>query len=146
MADPLSIIASAIAIGQAAEGLVGLLSKLKDFRQAPREVEHLHSEVAQAKKLLLELQATLVTIHSRNSTLDLSLLQGLLYRHAGFLQQIESLIQRYLIRPEFKDHGDGDLCIRRFGWVINKNKIESLRSRLKESRELVSGELSRIAL
>lgn len=126
MADPLSIIASAIAIGQAADGLVSVLSKLKDFRQAPTEIEHLRLEVAQANKLLPELRKTLVAIGTRNPTLDLSLLQALLHRHADFLEQIESLIQKDLIRPKSKNHPDEDVCTRRLGWVINKNRIQSL--------------------
>jgi predicted RNase H-like nuclease (RuvC/YqgF family) len=140
----LTIIASAIAVGQAGDRLISLLSKLRRLKEAPAEVDHLIGEVTQAKKTISNLQSTVLKVAQNVIDINLEPLQALLCRYAALLGEMEAFIEKYLTKSAKVAGEESELVVLRFGWAMKKQKVEALHSKIRDIRLLIVGELSSI--
>lgn len=142
--DPISIVglvASSIAIVQAADRIGGLLGKLKPLFEAPREVEQLIKDVKSSKSLI-------VNVSEAAKEMDLSgilpadkieTLKGFVDEAEDILDELDRLIETFEkpqkgVEAKFKVH--------RGTWTRKVGEVEKLRNRMRELRLSVAVELS----
>src|SRR4051812_26728285 len=89
--DPLSIVASVVAVFQAADRLGGLLGSVKPFLNAPSDVLELLQEVQIIRNALGDLQLTLTTALP-SSLLGQSCLQSCIDACVAHISCLETLI------------------------------------------------------
>ena len=135
MADPLSVVASVIAVAGATETVCKTLSKVKMLRKAPNGLLSLHNEITGLTIILRTVERHLSSSESEKSALP-----------QDILQQISTLVDRandhvlqlhHLIHYRFLESGslDGDYKVFRLRWITSKETIENHRGALKEIRE-----------
>ena len=133
--DPLSIIASAIAVIQTADRVTGLLSKLQPLLDAPKAVEQLIKDVAVIRALMDDLQhvvrevPTLISFPAQR----LELLNGLGANGNSVVLELERLIEEEFKRPSSSSQ---TACVkaRRLLWIKRAGKAEKLRQHLIDTR------------
>lgn len=129
--DPLSIVASAIAVFQAADRLGSLLGSIKPFLNAPNDVAALLNEVHIIRNSLSELQAT--------ATIDISAppkhpprLHGAIAVCLQHVSQLEHLISKAC---QFEEKSNGVVLadVKRLVWVRKKGEMEMVKLRLRDA-------------
>ena len=134
--DPLTILASAIAVGQAVDRVVSLSLKIKACLHAPDEIMDLIEETHNLKLVLNRLKST----PSLFPLQDLPTLHNLLAVLSGTLSRIEQFIQKDLVRQ-----GTGDdpsqAKVNRWAWATKRHQVALLRQKLRDYRSLLSLQL-----
>jgi hypothetical protein len=143
MADPLSIIASAIAVGQAGESLTRILSKAKRVWEAPEEVNLLANEVAESKTIISSLQNVL-DLPGGPDPARVEILAVNICRYGQVLEKLEKLVENTFIKSS-EVNKLGQRKVHRHMWAMKKSKVEGLRQRLKDIRLAILGELATIS-
>lgn len=127
--DPLSIVASVIAIAQAGDRLIQLMAKMRPYFKAFGEIDALIDE-------LCDLKLVLDTAHIAVSNLPQGYITGLAKaldtcnRAVLDLEKIltESSRTTSMVKSQ----------IHRVRWWKSKNKVESLRQRLRDSKSTLT--------
>ena len=133
MADPLSLVASIIAVIGAAEGVSRTLTKIRNLRDAPDELLALMNEVSDFRIILTGLQ-TYITQYSQRPQLlveELSHISTLADRGKEKLLQLDQLIQYRLVKPE---SGLTQIKVSKREWARARSTIESFRQTLRDIR------------
>ena len=144
MADPLSIIASIIAILGAADSVSKALSKIKIFSDSPDGLLVLINEVSDFKVVLYDIER-----HFRNSpqasdaaTVEqYSHLADLISRGKDPLLQLEQMIEYQFKRAETRD---GQFRVSRVEWLRAKLVVERLRQTLRDTRQNIQSHMALI--
>ncbi|PVH76648.1 hypothetical protein DL98DRAFT_657250 [Cadophora sp. DSE1049] len=142
--DPISIVglvASSIAIIQAADRIGGLLGKLKPLFEAPKEVEQLIKDVASLKSLIINVSEAAKEM-DRSGILPaekIETLKSFVDEAEDILNELDRLIESFKkpskgIEGKFKVH--------RGTWTRKVGEVENLRNRMGELRLSVAVELS----
>lgn len=136
--DPLTIIGTTIAISQAGDRSLVLLSKLKRLREAPDEVSRLMNDISSLKLVLGGFQTFLrqmqdSSLWDQDDISDLATVANELSRQSLGLEQI---LYYTLLDPAGK--------VRRLGWATNQGRIESARHRLRDAMSNATTQLGRI--
>lgn len=141
MADPLSIIASAITVVGAsitvADTIISLISKL---RNAPEEVKFLQNDVTDTRPLLSNIKQNVGQDRALDARLAIPDTGNLLgspenIAKAEFLvQRIEQVLMEIdlALRSVTKPRTLNVVCINHGSWAMNRNRIKSLRVDLQE--------------
>lgn len=142
--DPISIIglvASSIAIVQAADRIGGLLGKLKPLFEAPREVEQLIKDVKSLKSLFVNVSEAAKEM-DRSGILPaekLKTLKSFVDDAEDILNELDRLVETFKkpqkgIEAKFRAH--------RGTWTRKVDEVEKLRNRMRELRLSVALEFS----
>ena len=133
MADPLSIIASIIAVVGAAEGVAKTLGKIKTIRNAPDELLALINEVSDLKIILSDIQSYVIHNIQRPqiSPEELRNISTLINRARDKLLELDQLIQYRLIKP---DSVSDQIKVSRREWLRARSTIERFRQSLRDIR------------
>lgn len=125
--DPLSIVASAIAVCQAGERLGGLLSGIELYVNAPKEIAALSSEISNVRKPLVGLQYA-AALASPQELGDFNKLVALSLNDVA---QLDKLVEISLLKPA-KANGNPSTGINRLAWPRKKRKIERIKQQLRD--------------
>ena len=133
MADPLSIIASIIAVVGAAEGVTKTLAQLKSIRNAPDELLALINEVSDLKVILSDVQMYVVhnTQRLRIFQAELQNLSTLIDRAKTKLLDLDRLIQYRLMKPESTSN---QIKTSRREWLRARSTVNQFRQALRDIR------------
>ncbi len=134
--DPLTIIASAIAVGQAGDRLTGLLLKAKRLLEAPDEVDGLVNEIADLKLVLSSLRSTVSDIRRCSDSDSPNSLSKLVEACGSIVLNLEELVAYSFSAPSGK--------VDRVSWARKKNRVEKLRLRLRELKSALAVHLASI--
>lgn len=149
--DPLSVIASSIAVMQGVDRLVSLLCKARRLKEAPAEVDHLLTEVSQTKSTLCSLQNIAFALEERAASSDLGAIHFLLHEYSVLIQELEGLTEKHLVAaapPDWvpssnlREQGRPKSVASRWGWATKKSHVEALREKLGCVRQLVLVEMT----
>ena len=130
MADPLSIIASIIAVIGAAESVGKAVNRIRDIKNAPNEVLALSNEISDLTVVLKHVE-TYVTaadcaLISRQNLEHLSILAE---RAQSRLAQLGRIIHNHLQEPGGVNRRSSLL---RLQWPLLKTKVDGLRVHLRD--------------
>ena len=142
MADPLSIIASIIAVIGAAEGVTKTFQKIKNIRKAPSELLALINEVSDLRIVLANTESHLNqnAVTSKSQPLNhLQHLAVLLQRAKNQLLQLDELTQYRLIKADSRLES---MKVSRREWATSKDTIENFRRSLRDIRLNIIGQMS----
>lgn len=148
MADPLSLVASAIAIIQGGEKLRKLVRKAQQLNKVPVEVELLLQEISEARTSFTSLQSTVIAAAQGARPINFEALRSLLHQYASLLDSMELLVDKYLLKSPKQDAEGGDeragmgRSVVRLGWVRKKTKVHEMQDKLRNVRFLIVGELA----
>jgi hypothetical protein len=134
--DPLTILASCIAICQAVDRIASLVHKTALFVHAPEEIQALINDTGDLKMVLTRLQ----TVSAVFPVQDIPTLSKLLQSCSGVLKQIEEVIINKLIKPVDTEMSAG-IKVNRMAWIQKKHHIERLRGLLRDSTALLTLQL-----
>ncbi|KAK0113977.1 hypothetical protein ONS96_014824 [Cadophora gregata f. sp. sojae] len=142
--DPISIVglvASTIAIVQAADRIGGLLGQLKPLFEAPREVEQLIKDVKSLKSLVVNVSEAAKEM-DRSSILPAEKIETL----KSFVDEAEDILSELdRLIDSFKKPLTGiesKLKVHRGTWARRVGEVENLRNRMRDLRLSVAVELS----
>lgn len=144
MAEPLSIVASAITLGEAVDKLRRIISAAQRYKQAPTEVELLATEAAAAASTLSTLQTTVLSLSNERDLPSLDTLRGLLAGYGHVMADMEVMIDERLFAPSSGEAGTARKVLR-MNWVLKKSSVENLRQRLRDARFAILAELQAIS-
>lgn len=139
--DPVSIVASSIAIVQLADRIGGLLVKLKPLFEAPREIAQLIKDVVSLRSLINNL-AEAAKEMDRSDILPVGkihTLQSFLDEAEDILRDLEQLIESF---KKSAQDADTRLKVHRVTWTRKVGEVERLRNRMRDLRLSVTVELS----
>ena len=130
MADPLSVVASIIALIGAAESIGKTLNRIRDITNAPNEVLALSNEISDLTVVLKHVE-TYVTaadcaVISRDNLKHLSILAK---RAQSRLDQLERIMHSHLPEPGGANRRSS---LRRLQWPLLKTKVDGLRVDLRD--------------
>ena len=134
-ADPLSLVASIIAILGAANTISKTLSKVKLLRNAPAGLLELNNEVTELTIILRTVERHLSSAELERSTPPQDILRQmseLIDRAKDRLLQLDQLIHYRFLQSGTLD---GDHRVFRIRWIRAKETIESHRCALQETRQ-----------
>jgi len=143
--DPLSIVASIIGVVQAADRVVGVLSKIKTLINAPREIELLIHDVSGIRSVLQDLRETEKLLEfdklgrDRLQTLHMYVEEG-----GDILLELERLIGEYLTETPTSE--SDRIKVHRLGWVRKVRQVEKLKMRMRDVKLSISVQLGSISL
>jgi hypothetical protein len=141
--DPLSIVASAIAVLQAGDRVGGLLSSIETFANAPKEIAELVHEVSNIRSALLGLQWRVSTpgVALLENQGSLPQLLEVCFIHVA---EIQSLVDISLSRRRNSEPSDGESVMKdtnRVTWMRKRGKIGRTKRQLKKTLSLIQFEL-----
>ena len=131
--DPLSTLASIIAVVQLVEGIIRGLKVFSAFRDAPADVVRLVDELSDLRFVLQQV----VDIFGQHAAANAvpgplkDLLETLIYRTGKNLRTLEELLQQSIFKG-----GDGKIA--RFAWLRQADRIKTLRETLRDSKQSLS--------
>ena len=129
MADPLSVIASVIAVAGAAESLGKTLILFRSFKNAPDEILALNNELSDFTMIVRHVEAHILSEQDAiQPSPRLEYMIDLAKRAQDKLLQLDKIMQK-LLKQE-KSHSQRSSM--RFHWVFEKSKISSLRMDLRD--------------
>ena len=133
MADPLSLIASIIAVVGAAEGVSKTLAKMKSIRDAPDELLALINEVSDLRIILMDVQSYIAQNlrRPRIAQDELQHMSTLIDRAKEKLLKLDELIQYRLVKP---DSIANHIKVSKREWVRAKSTIEKFQQSLRDIR------------
>ena len=135
MADPLSLVASIIAVIGAAETIATFISKGKILRNAPDELLALNNEVSDLTVTLRNIEQSISLNKTESSVVPQEVLQHtsiLIDRAKHRLHEIDHLIYHRLLKS---GSFEGDYKVFRVRWVRVKSEVESHRAALRDIRQ-----------
>lgn len=124
--DPLSTIASVVALVQLVDALVGGLKLIGSFQDAPTEAMVLADELF-GLQLVLQQITTIVQQQSTVPKPMADLLNTLILRTATSLKSLEGLLQKAIFKS-----GNGRMS--RVAWIRHSDRINGLRTSLRDSK------------
>lgn len=129
--DPLSTVASSIAIIQATDAVTGLLGQVQLLVDAPEEIHVLIGEVDELKRLL----GCLRQIEDILSAISLPIqsvknLKKLIDQGCETLLELEKLIYQEFIKWGIPQLPYGRHQVQRIKWVLKMGKVRKLKERL----------------
>ena len=133
MADPLSVVASTLAVVGAAEGATKTLLKFKKMLDGP-EPEHvlaLINEISDLRIVLTDIQKFLVRNTVNLPQQPLRHVATLIDRAKAELLQLDELIQYRLFKA---NSVPGRIKVSRREWVKSNNKLERFRQEMRDIR------------
>ena len=141
MADPLSLVASVIAVVGAAESISNSLSKLRLLRNAPDGLLALNNEIADLKILLRTIEGYLSSDQPHRVTIQqdvLDCISILITRAKDHVLQLEQLIHyRFLESGSLEQN----YKVFRLRWIRAKDTVESHRRALQDIRQSIQLQL-----
>ena len=135
MADALSLIASIIAVVEAAETIGKIISRGKILRNAPDELLALHNEVSDLTVTLRNIEGCISTNSSQRSTVPQDILQHtatLIDRAKHRLLKLDHLIHYRLLKS---GSFEGDYKNFRVRWMRARSDVERHRVTLRDIRQ-----------
>ena len=130
MADPLSIIASIIAVIGAAESVSKTLNRIRDITNAPDEVLALGNEISDLTVVLKHVETYVTAVDGAVISLEnLEHLSVLAKRAQSKLAQLERIVQHHLPEPGGANRRSSLL---RLQWALLKTKVDGLRVDLRD--------------
>ena len=124
--DPLSTIASVIALVQLVDALVSGLKLIGAFQDAPAEAMVLADELFDLQPVLQ--QITSIVQQQSNVSKPLSdLINTLIFRTGRSLKSLESLLQKSIFKS-----GNGRMS--RVAWIRHSDRINGIRTSLRDSK------------
>ena len=131
MGDPLSIVASSIAILGALTTSGKGISKLISLRHAPEELQDLSNEVESLRLILEHIRLALLNIHGSQLYRDYEgAMTSLLQDMRRAVDDLESLIVCQLQRVD----KDGTISLSKREWLQASSKIEKKKQRISKAR------------
>ena len=134
--DPLSIVASTIALAQVADRILTLATKIRRYLNAPAEINALITDIS-------DLRLVLGKLHSNTPIFpvqELPTLRKLLNSCNSIMVRIEEMINEIYLKS-----GKPDSCLeprfRRLIWLKNKREIDRLSRQLSDSKTLLTLQL-----
>ena len=145
--DPLSILASCIAVTQGADRVAGLLAKCKTLVDAPTQVETLINDVTTLKSLICDLHDTCEAISQSAATPieKTRLLQHLVEEGNLILLDLERIVE-YELKKLKGRNSQGGYKVDRMAWARNTTEVEHLRERMRHLRLSISVQLGNLVL
>jgi hypothetical protein len=131
--DPLSITASAIAVGQALQAFGNLAIRIKDLKNAPSEVNALSNEILDIQVVLKEISLMAQDLQDAPEDRIRDLAKSIKASQDKALE-VDSLLRYEIIRPGELDH-DGRTSVSKFAWARKKAKAERMQRELRELRQ-----------
>ena len=131
MADPLSITASVIAVVGAAEGVGKTLNKIRNFRDAPKELLALINDISDLRIVLGDLESHLTQNAPSIQEEQSEHISTLLNRAKEQLLQLDELVHYRLTRS---DSTPQQVKISRQEWAKATSTIKKYRKRLQNTR------------
>jgi len=132
--EPVTVIASIIAIGQALDRIAVLATKSKQFLEAPSEFQSLVNETLDLRLVLDRLQIVVTTTRWSADDREVVLHDHLLKSCKTLLEAIKSIIENELTREKTPS---AVAAVRRWGWVKRRNEVLTLRNQLRETKALL---------
>ena len=130
MADPLSIIASIIAVIGAAESVGKTLNRIRDITNAPDEVLALSNEISDLTVVLKHVETYVTAADGAVISLEnLEHLSVLAKRAQSKLAQLERIMNNHLPEPGGANRRSSLL---RLQWALLKTKVDGLRVDLRD--------------
>ena len=130
MADPLSIIASIIAVIGAAESVGRTLNRITDITNAPDEVLALSNEISDFTVVLKHVETYVTAADGAVISLEkLEHLNVLAKRAQSKLAQLERIMHNHLPEPGGANRRSSLL---RLQWALLKTKVDGLRVDLRD--------------
>ena len=145
MADPLSILASAVTLAQAVDNLRKIITVAQRYKQAPSEVEHLAAEAANAASTLSTLQTSVIGLANERELPSLDTLRELLAGYGHILADMEALLDEKLFAPSSTGDAGAPRKWMRINWMLKRSSVENLRQRLRDNRLAILAELGAIS-
>jgi hypothetical protein len=129
--DPLSIVASAVAVFQAADRLGSLLGSIKPFLNAPSDVAALLNEVGIIRNALKQLQTT-AKIDIPDRVVDQPRLHEPIAICLQHVSELEGLISKSC---KVREKSDEFVLanVKRLVWVRKKGEMEMIKHRLRDA-------------
>ena len=135
--DPLSVIASFIAVLQALTAAGKGVNKILDLRKAPVELQALFNEVQALRALLTDLQNAAHEVPAGSKESLLSLLEPV--RNA--VLDLDKLVQ-YQLTHAYELDQQGHPRVSKAGWLKASPRIEQIRQRIRDARGNLEAGLS----
>ena len=130
MADPLSIIASILAVIGAAESVGKTLNRIRDITNAPDEVLALSNEISDLTVVLKHVETYVTAADGAVISLEnLEHLSVLAKRAQSKLAQLERIMHNHLPEPGGANRRSSLL---RLQWALLKTKVDGLRVDLRD--------------
>ncbi|KAF5236430.1 hypothetical protein FAUST_6580 [Fusarium austroamericanum] len=142
---PLNLSHISIAVAQGVDRVTSLLLRLKE---APAEVNHLITEITQAKFTFCSLQNVVLEITQRGIQADLDSLNQGLQHYAALLDSIQVLVAKHLLTSTSKDQKQvwnpvvDAQTPSRWGWATKKSQVVALREKLSNARQMIIAEMT----
>jgi hypothetical protein len=131
--DPLSIVASVLAVAQAGDRLIQLVSKIRQFFNALEHVDALINELA-------DLKFVLDTVHMAASNLPEGYSTGFekaLETCNRIILELESTLASFSPRSSNRT-SSVQIQMYRIRWLKKKDRVESLRQRLRDAKSTLT--------
>ena len=143
MADPLSIVASVIAVVGAIEGVSKTLAKIRTLRNAPSELQALVNEVSDLRIIVGDVE----NYTSRNTNQlqaphdQLKNMSILVARAKDCILELDMLIHSRLLRPGAQERKEKAIKVSRREWAQARGTIERFRQTLRDIRLNIATEM-----
>ena len=142
MADPLSIIASIIAVIGAAESVGKAVNRIRDITNAPDEVLALSNEISDLTVVLKDLEIYVTATDGAAIPLEnLEHLSVLVKRAQSRLAQLEQVMHNHLPEPGGANRRSS---LFRPQWALLKRKVDGLRVDLRDIKLSIIVQLTTI--
>ena len=147
--DPLSIIASSIAVTGAGGAVVRGLKKLNDLRNVPSVLLAVMNEIADLTLIVQEIKSIFQvhqeTLAAIQPTVSLHTVTQLLNRAQAILLDLDQVVN-YRLLVEIKDNGEGKMVVNRLAWLREERHVCRLQERLKSVRLDIAAGLATLNL
>ena len=143
--DPLSIVASCIAVLGAGGTAIRGLQKLSDLRNVPAVLMAVMNEIADLTFLVQEIktifQAYQDTLHASNVSFSTEVITQLFDRAQAVLLDLDQVINyQILVKIKRNSQGEGKIIINRSAWLRKERHVCRLQERLRTVRlDLATG-------
>jgi hypothetical protein len=145
--DPLSIVASSIAVVQAADRVAGLLSNIKPFLEAANDLDKLIQEVAGLKILLSDLQSSSQEVLRLMSSSPerIQILESLVNEGLAVLLELERMIE-YEFKRLPNQNAPGKSKVHRIRWLRKAGDVQKLKGQLLDVKSSISVQIGSTTL
>ena len=131
--DPLSIVASCIAVAGAGGTVVRGLRKLKDLRNIPEILLAVLNEIADLTLVIQEIKSSFQSNQTASTVpqTSISIVNQLFDRAQAILLELDQIINYRLILPP---RDNGNVAFNRSAWISEERQVNRLQARLRTAR------------
>ena len=131
--DPLSVIASCIAVIGACRTAVRALLKLNDLRRLPNVLSAIINETSDLTLIVQEIKLSFQSNYdtSMSSQTSVNLIKELFDRAQIILLELDKIINYRLISLP---RSNGEILFRRSAWLLEEHNVQRLQQRLRTVR------------